>query len=187
MDLIFNRNELIKFLELLDKELQCQASLYIIGGSAACIAFDSKHATKDIDTWKKEKAVDDAYDQVIKKNPRLKVPLAPALIQINSPKMQARFVKYKDTHFDKLNIYVPEAEDLFLMKAQRADEKDLFDLEELSKKVKLSPLLILDRFRKEILPLHAGSDELLIDRYLICIERVFGDREIELHERELSD
>ena len=90
--------------------------------------------------------------------------------------MYARFRPLDDHHCEKLKIFIHEAEDLFLMKAQRAGSKDLEDLENLAKKVKLDAQLILERFKKEILPLNACDDELLKDRFLSCIDKVFGEK-----------
>lgn len=174
--MIFNRELILKLLREIDKQLSKKAALYVIGGSAANLAYDSKDGTKDIDTWNKEKAIEEAYQVVIKKFPQLKIPLGPANVQISSPEMHARFKPLKDEAFDKLSVLIPEAEDLFLMKAQRAGSKDLEDLDNLHKNVKLNSKIILERFKNEILPLNAGDDELLKDRFLSCVDRVFGEK-----------
>lgn len=174
---------LISLLEKIDIELEREAKLYIIGGSAACLAYNAKNATKDIDTWNIEKAIENAYEIVIKKYPELKIPLSPVHVHIDSPEMLSRFRVYKIVNLKKLVVLMPEAEDLFLMKAQRADEKDLVDLVNLSKLKKINSDFLLHRFKNELLPLNAGNDELLIENYLVCIERVFGERVAELHQK----
>ena len=46
----FNRELILKLLIEIDKQLTLKASIHIIGGSAASLAYNSKDGTKDIDT-----------------------------------------------------------------------------------------------------------------------------------------
>ena len=186
MELIYDRQALIDFLHKIDDELYREAKIYIVGGSAACLAYDSKDGTKDIDTWMQEKAIEEAYVKVLKNNPNFRIHLGPIGVQISCPKMQSRFYEYTDEKFKKLKIFIPEAEDLFLMKAQRAEEKDLVDLENLNEQLTLDSKAILARFKNELLPQYFGNDELLKDNYLTCVERVFGEDEAEIHEQALK-
>ena len=82
MDIIFDKEKLIGFFKKIDQELKVTAKLYIIGGSAACLAYNAKPGTKDIDTWKTEKAIEKAYTSVIKKYPQYKIPLSPAHVNM---------------------------------------------------------------------------------------------------------
>src|SRR5690606_4155247 len=184
--LIFNRDLLIELLQRIDKELEASAKLYIIGGSAACLAYDSKLGTKDIDTWEKEQNIENAYKKVIKKFPHLKIPLNPACVNINSPEMQNRFLPYEITGLKNLKVFVPEPEDLFLLKAQRADEKDLEDLAQLASQQKLNEKTLLQRFSQELLPLYFGDNEVLKNNYLICIEEIFGEVIADKHFKKLK-
>ncbi|MEM7182285.1 MAG: hypothetical protein AAF518_15325 [Spirochaetota bacterium] len=44
---------------------------------------------------------------------------------------------------------------------------------------------IVQRFSEEILPLNPGNDQFLKDKYLSCIEHVFGDDVAEKHNTKL--
>lgn len=59
-EVIFDKEKLLDFFVKLDQELNEKIPLYIIGGAAATIAYDSKHGIKDIDTWESEVRVDTA-------------------------------------------------------------------------------------------------------------------------------
>lgn len=181
MELIYNRDILIELLQKIEEELASSAKLYVIGGSAACLAYDSKAGTKDIDTWNKEQKVNEAYSKVINKFPKLKIPIGPANVNIRSPEMLERFKLYKIDGLEKLQIFIPTVEDLFLLKAQRAVEKDITDLKELYKKNPLSEKLLLERFLYELLPLYYGNDQVLKDNYLVCIEEVLGEEIAQEH------
>jgi len=182
----FNKDALLKLLDMIDEELEKKAKIHIIGGSALTIAFGSKKGTKDIDTWENEENIKKAHRAVLNKHPEIKIPLAPAYVHIHSNEMKARFKKYDKQSFKKLTIYIPEPEDLFLLKAQRADEKDLQDLIDLNKVSSLSDELILNRFREELLPQNPGSDEDLLIKYLTTIEKIFGDKAAENHAKQLN-
>lgn len=181
MDLIYNRDVLIELLQKIDKELASPAKLYVIGGSAACLAYDSKIGTKDIDTWNRDQTIEDAYHEVIKKFPRLKIPIGPAYVNIRSPEMLKRFKLYNIVGLVKLKVFVPTVEDLFLLKAQRAVEKDIVDLKELAKKQTLSEKILIRRFLNELLPQYFANDQILKDNYLVCVEEVFGEDIAEKH------
>lgn len=184
--MIFNRETLLDFFNKLDKELIQPVELYVIGGAAASIAFNAKEGTRDIDTWLKEEKITEAYNKVVSKFEHLNIPLNPAHVHIKSPNIRKRFCLFEKEKYKNLKLFFPEAEDLFLLKAQRADEKDIFDLKALHKKNNCKPDLILKRFKNDILPQNYGSNDLLKIRYLMTIAEVFGENIAEKHEQEIS-
>jgi len=184
-DLIFDKGQLEEFLKKLDNELTTKVELNVIGGAAATLMYDSKAGTRDIDTWGTVRALQEAYQRVIKKYPELKLPFGPSNVHIQSSAMLKRFVLYEKLDLSKLKIKVPLPEDLFLLKAQRADEKDVDDLIELHKKVALDQEKILNWFKTDLLPLNGGNDVLLIEKYLFCIDLVFGSTTARKHEKSL--
>lgn len=184
--MVFNREELLNFLVELDLELEVPTDIYIIGGSAAAIAYSAKKATTDIDTWSYNKVLFKAYKKLIQKSEMKKIPLAPVYVQIKSEKMKERFFKFNELKLTNLRVFVPDPEDLFLLKAQRASEKDVDDLKNLNDIKTLNPELILERFKSELLPQNPGNDNLLIASYLYCINVVFGSKVEHEHSRILK-
>lgn len=184
--MIFNRKTLLEFFKELDKELKQSVKLFVIGGSAASIAFNSKEGTTDIDTWSKEEKITEAYNKVISKFEHLKIPLGPAHVHIKSPKIRERFFLFEEVKYKKLKLFFPEAEDLFLLKAQRSDEKDTADLKALNERKKCKPDLILKRFKDDVLPHNYGHDKMLKIRYLVAVAKVFGEDIAEKHEQEIA-
>lgn len=174
--IVFDKKLLLEVFSKIDKELEQKSNLYLIGGAAASIAYNSKSGTIDIDLWKKESLIEEAYKKVIKKHPHLKLPFGPAKVNIDSNKMLKRFLGLSEPKFKYLKIYVPDPEDLFLLKAQRADEKDIEDLSQLHKKQHLKPEIIFKRFKEDLLPLNYGSNERLTDHYLFAVASVFGEK-----------
>jgi len=185
--LIFDKKRLQEFLRKLDSEINQNIKLYIIGGAAATLAYDSKQGTVDIDTWGEDKNLQAAYLKVIKKHPRLKLPFGPAKVHIQSVAMLNRFVLYEKIVLRNLMIKVPLPEDLFLLKAQRADEKDIFDLIELHKKMLLDPQKILKWFKADVLPHNPGNDDSLINNYLFCVAKVFGQPTAKTHTAKIKN
>lgn len=58
--MIYNKNQIIEFLLKIDEQLVNNAEIHIIGGAASAIAYNSKEATQDVDTWKSEKNIQEA-------------------------------------------------------------------------------------------------------------------------------
>lgn len=183
--MIFNREALLEFFNALDNELKEPVELFVIGGSAASIAFNSKDGTTDIDTWSKEEKITTAYETVVFKFKHLKIPLGPAYVQIKSPQIRERFFLFEEVKYKNLKLFFPEPEDLFLLKAQRADEKDTVDLQALHEIKKCNPNLILKRFKEDVLPHNYGSDNMLKIRYLVTVAKVFGENIAEKHEQKI--
>lgn len=106
-------------------------------------------------------------------------------MHIQSSSIFNRFVLYTELKLSKLIIRVPEPEDLFLLKAQRGDEKDIRDLIELDQNRKLDEELIFKRFKIDILPFSYANDSFLIDNYLFCIDKVFGTKVAKKHHKSI--
>lgn len=183
---VFDRTSLEQYLGKLAAELDTKTTIYIIGGASAILAYDTKTATLDIDLWETSKALQAAHSMVIKKFPHLRIHLGPAHVHIQSNEMLKRFSPLTTLNFPKLKIMVPTPEDLFLLKAQRADEKDLNDLINLHRKQQLNEKLLIERFLGDVLPLNYSNDEFLVTNYLLCIERVFDSETGEAHQAKIG-
>ena len=184
--MVFNKEALQNFIVKLDQEITEKSSLYLIGGASAILAYNAKSGTQDIDLWDSTKDLQQASQRVAKKFPHLKIHFGPAYVHIKSENMLKRFVQLKTLKLSKIKLMVPDPEDLFLLKAQRSDEKDLADLVSLKTTVKIKENTLLKRFKEDVLPLNYANDDILITNYLVAIEKVFGGEVCERHQKTLA-
>src|SRR3989338_6505899 len=172
----YTREDLLRFLNAVDKEMIHPTRLIIIGGASLTLAYNFSNTTIDMDllsmiTAELNEAIEKAKSQT-----RLNITVSTANVYADLLHLEDRLHTPEDLNvLKKLQILIPEKHDLALMKMARSEPRDLDDINELHKSDPLNPTVLLQRFRTELLPLNSGDDRLIKDRFLDMIEVLFGE------------
>ncbi|HUU02391.1 MAG TPA: DUF6036 family nucleotidyltransferase [Myxococcota bacterium] len=164
--------ELKTFLEAIDRNLENDFTMIIIGGCAAALAYKVDRHSLDIDTINDTSEISQAC-QVARKETGLNVPVGAAGIADPPCDYEDRLQPLKIDGIKRLQIFVPEKHDLALMKIVRGDEHDIETIAEIAGNVGLDYEILVNRFQKEM-GQAIGRPETLKLKFLVVIERVFG-------------
>jgi len=182
---LFNKEILDHLLLETDKNLTQSADLVLIGGTALVVQYQSPRSTLDVDAYTSiSQELKKAWNKA-EKTLGIKIPLSKSPISEGPYNMEDRFLKYGDLNLQYLNIFVPEAGDLILMKTLRLFGKDRDDISHLIRHSKIHERILLKRFIEEM-------DHVVCERktlrshYLFVIEENYGKKVADRHERALG-
>jgi hypothetical protein len=169
----YGRDELVALLRQLDDRLHEPASLVVIGGAAAILAYGATGPTKDIDTWNDiPHAVVDAYRRLSAAD-GVDVPIGKAGVADLPYDAEDRLVEI-DIGLSQLRLWVPERHDLALSKIVRAYQHDLDAVEQMHAVAPFDEKTIFDRFRNEMSHVIADPAKLRLN-FAILVERLYGE------------
>jgi hypothetical protein len=155
----------------------------IIGGTAVTLGWDAHHATSDVDVWNDPGpefwAAVAACRQVEGAVPVSKVSVASPPLNFED-----RLIQGVVPGLVHLQVWVPEAHDLAMMKVVRGEAHNLDAIEDMHRISPLSPAVLLERYR-ETLSTHICPETRLKVHFLAMIARLFGDRRAESLEADL--
>lgn len=166
----YTRDQILLFFAELDEKLSRPASLEIIGGAAALLAYGARRATRDIDS------LGDLDSEILRA-----VHLTEHQIPLGRTTVAELPYNYEDRRqvldlpLRNLVVVVPDRHDLLLMKAARSMRNDDEVIQEMHEAEAFDLDTIVERYRSEMS--HAIGDPRILDqKILLIIEKLFGRR-----------
>lgn len=161
---------LTAFFRAVDARLDEALGIVVIGGSALLIAHGSSHVTTDIDLFEAPaECVEFLRRVAAETDTDISVENAGVA---DAPYEYADRLEEVDLGLDHLQVLVPEAHDLAIMKALRANENDLQALSEIHERKPFDLDTLVERFWEAR---HATGDaSRLRGNFLATIDRLFG-------------
>jgi hypothetical protein len=166
--------ELAEFLRLVDAELDERCVIVLIGGAALSLGYHSSHATADLDIWSPSRGAFWAAVARVKKSVPDSVPAEHAAIAEPPYDFEDRLVQLKVEGLKHLEVLVPEAHDLALLKTGRAEAHDLDAIEDIHRAHPLKLETLVARYR-ETLPQVMGPKSRFKLNFLAVVARLFGE------------
>lgn len=175
----FTTAECEDFLRHVDGVLSHSCQIVLIGGGAVALKYDGTHATTDLDLWSvvvrngEERVFWDAVDRAraLVTSP---VPIQRATIAEPPYSFEERLLPLPITGLRRLEVFVPEAHDLALMKVARGEAHDLEAIEDIHRASPLDLETLIARY-SETAPQVMGSTEMHRLNFLAAVARLFGD------------
>lgn len=177
--------ELERFVRAIDQALSEPASILVIGGAAAALAYGATRPTDDIDTFHPltpvvQKAVENA-----RRHTGLNVPVSFAAVADAPYDFEDRLVPVESVRLERLTIVVPERHDLVLMKTLRGYQHDVEVIEEIHRRQPLVFQVLRSRWNNELG--HAVADRRRVNlNFVEVVEHLFGRERAAAVRRELG-
>jgi hypothetical protein len=146
----FDRVQLVTFLRALDRHVRRPASVVVIGGAAASIAYDSGTRTADIDVWTGLSAeLLDAAEEA-RRQTGLAIAVGSAAVADLPFNYEDRLRSARGLRLRRLAVRFPEKYDLALAKVVRGYQHDLDAIEGIHRRHRLSQRTLVARFEAEM-------------------------------------
>ena len=172
-------DEVTRFLEAIDGNLDGPFRLIIIGGSALAIGYSVDVATKDIDALDSAVIRIEAAAELARRETGLAIPLGPTGVWEMPYNFEDRLQRVLP-HLTKLEVQVPEAHDLALSKLMRGNENDFLQIEELHRRRSLDMNVLIERHELETDHIASARARRELHRNLLeTIERLWGEMALE--------
>lgn len=175
----FKANQLIRFLQAVDRHLGEQLDFVIIGGTAALLAYGAQRTTRDIDTDKPYSGDLRAAVIAATRETGFDIPVEYPGVEDPPYDYVQRLQLVNIPNLQKLTVKVPEKHDLVLMKAVRGQENDLQVAEEIHKNHPLDLDVLIERWRTEM-QRAIGDRSRLDGNFIVLISRLFGEDSAEM-------
>lgn len=167
-------DELRRFLLAVDRNLERQCELIVIGGAAAALAYGVGRTTHDIDTWEAPPPGVEQAAALARRESGLSIPIQHAAVADAPYDFEDRLTPLSIPGLARLEVHTPEKHDLVLSKAVRAYEHDLAAAEAIHRLCKLERELLIERYLDEMT--HVIGDPRRLDlNILALVERLFGE------------
>jgi Nucleotidyltransferase of unknown function (DUF6036) len=147
------------FLHDLDPLLPERVSLVCIGGFVLRVMYRIPRITADIDCIS-ILPFHDLEELAGRESPlakKYRVHLQYVAVTTMPLNYEDRLTELFPRRFEKLRIYVPDAYDLILSKVERNSPKDREDVQYLAKTAQLNPIVLRERYDRELRPLLANE------------------------------
>lgn len=180
----FHVQEILTFLQAVDRHLATLTEVRIIGGAAAALGFGAQQGTMDIDhrgvsspgidstTASTEFARACAHARA---ETRLDIPVNHVGVHEAPWASESRYQPASLAGVTKLKVLIPEKHDWALMKISRLDQKDIDHIKEATARVGFDRELFLRRFVTEMS--HVEPRKPLIQRFVAMMEELYGESE----------
>lgn len=176
----------MRFLAVVDLNLDSEESIVIIGGAAAVLAHGATRATVDIDAATQiSPELQRAFSKA-SESTGLNVPVSVAGVFDGPYHFEDRLCLHTEQRLERLSVFVPEKHDLALMKVVRGYEHDLQVIQEMHRRSPLDESIMVGRFIDEMKHVTKPGPELKLN-FLALIERLFGTDAAERVDSELAD
>ena len=163
---------IIRYLRRLDTYLSRPVKLTVVGGTAIALRGSHQHATTDIDIFESvlpehlQRAIAAAGDED-------RIEISPVGALVTAPyTFEDRIEAFAIEGLSQLQVVLPEAHDLAIMKIGRGLTHDLEGVEEIHAHEPLNKAILLERYREAQ---HIGSEVQFRLAFLEAIERLFGE------------
>jgi hypothetical protein len=169
----FDRAQLVAFLRALDAQLDRPASVVVIGGAAAAVAYHAGTSTADIDLlhgWSRQIG---AAALRARQQTGLAIAVGPAPIADLPYNYEDRLRPGRGLALRSLTLAFPEKYDLVLSKAVRNYQHDLDAMAGIHRRHRLSETTLVARFESEMGAAIADQARLRLNVALVAA-RLFG-------------
>lgn len=149
---MIGKNELMKYLEEIDKNIKQEVTLIAVGGTATTM-LGLKEATKDVDfctPTRKEQSIVKAAAEKVKGKIRIDLFSEGYIFSVQLPDNYAKMAKQSDFKFKRLTLKILHPVDIIVSKTDRLSERDAEDIKALIKKKRVSKKKLEQRYRKAI-------------------------------------
>jgi hypothetical protein len=164
--------ELERFVEAIDAALSEPASILVIGGAAAALAYGATRPTDDIDTFHPLTPVVQRAVEAAQCSTGLTIPVSFAAVADAPYDFEDRLIPIRALRLKRLTVVVPERHDLVLMKTLRGYQHDVEVIEQIHRRQPLG---------------HAVADPRRTNlNFVEVVEHLFGRERAEAIRRELG-
>lgn len=149
---MIGKNELIKYLEEIDKSIEQEVTLIAVGGTAMTL-LGLKEATKDVDfcTLKREeRSIVKAAAEKVKGKIRMDLFSEGYIFSVQLPDDYAKMAKQSDFKFKKLALKILHPVDIIISKTDRLSERDAEDIKALIREKRIRKKALEQRYREAI-------------------------------------
>jgi Nucleotidyltransferase of unknown function (DUF6036) len=177
--------ELERFVGAIDEALTEPASILVIGGAAAALAYGATRATDDIDTFHPLTPVVQKAVEAAQRSTGLNIPVSFAAVADAPYDFEDRLVPIRGLRMERLRIVVPERHDLVLMKTLRGYQHDVEVIEQIHRRQPLVFEVLRSRWKNEMG--HAVADPRRTNlNFVEVVDHLFGRERAEAVRRELG-
>jgi hypothetical protein len=169
----FSANDVRTFLAAVDRYLNQDTTIKILGGSAMLLAYEVTVTTSDIDTFESNLLQLENARKLATQETGLDIPISPAGGNVGDwpENSEDRLVPVMP-ELKHLKVFALEAHDLALSKAVRGWEKDLSMIDALHANHSLDLETLYHRYTEEMSPI--GNEASIDMSFLAMIDRLFG-------------
>jgi len=168
-----NKDELLSLLREFDLKLQKEITIVGAGGTAMAL-LGIKADTKDVDFLIPSTDDYEEFMRVIKLiRPKIRIDVFESDIivsEILPPDYLKIAIKYRDTIFSKINLYMLHPIDIICSKIARLSDSDINDIKTCIKYYNITKSQIKERAMQYE---HAGNDQLYYDNLQVALEILF--------------
>jgi Nucleotidyltransferase of unknown function (DUF6036) len=177
--------ELERFVEAIDAALPEPASILVIGGAAAALAYGATRPTDDIDTFNPLTPVVRKAVEAAQHSTGLTIPVSFAAVADAPYDFEDRLVPIRALRLKRLTVVVPERHDLVLMKTLRGYQHDVEVIEQIHQRQPLVFEVLRSRWKREMS--HAVVDPRRANlNFVEVVDHIFGRERAEAVRRELG-
>ena len=175
--------ELERFVEAIDEALTEPASILVIGGAAAALAYGATRPTDDIDTFHPLTSVVQNAVEAAQRSTGLNIPVSFAAVAEAPYDFEDRLIPFRGLRLERLTIVVPERHDLVLMKTLRGYQHDVEVIEQIHQRQPLVFEVLRSRWKREMT--HTVADPRRANlNFAEVVEHLFGRERAEAVRRE---
>lgn len=183
--------ELLALLRDIDGKLggekpESQVNLYILGGAAAVIAYDSPRGTMDIDAYLEDRRVSRRFQEWAGEGKELSIkhggiyfhPANLTIMLIEDPDWRERASEFYAGQFKNMKLFVISKEDLILSKLSRYNDRDREDINFLAKNNAIDPEKLIVYY-ESARQYFAGNLRFLDQTFNIVLEENFKHKPVQ--------
>lgn len=169
----FNRRQLVAFIRALDRNLEKPATVVVIGGAAAAVAYHAGTSTADIDLW--QGISDDILEAAsrARKETGLGVAIGSAAVADLPINYEDRLRPARGLILQRLTVIFPDKYDLSLAKAVRGYQHDLDAIEGIHRRHRLAAKTLIGRFETEMTAAITDPRKLRLNMAMVAA-RLYG-------------
>jgi hypothetical protein len=169
----FDRRQLVAFVRALDRNLENPASVVVIGGAAAAMAYHAGTRTADIDIWQgmSEEILEAAARA--RRDTGLAIEIGSAAVADLPLNYEDRLRPARGLRLERLTLVFPDKYDLALAKAVRGYQHDIDAIEGIHRRHRLAPRTLIGRFEEEMSAAIADPRKLRLNMAMVAA-RLYG-------------
>jgi hypothetical protein len=177
--------ELERFVEAIDAALPEPASILVIGGAAAALAYGATRPTDDIDTFHPLTPVVQKAVEAAQRSTGLTIPVSFAAVADAPYDFEDRLIPIRALRMKRLTVVVPERHDLVLMKTLRGYQHDVEVIEQIHRRQPLVFEVLRSRWKGEMSHVVADPRRANLN-FVEVVDHLFGRERAEAIRRELG-
>ncbi len=162
--------EILQFLKAIDELLTAPVQLIVIGGCAVALAGHPARATSDVDVYGR---LPPELEEAIRACQHLPgaVPISSVGVSSQPYDFEDRLQRVPESELANLEIFIPEAHDLAIMKMARGESHDIAALVEMHRHTPFAADTLLERYRDTDF---IGNPQMIRLTLLLLVEDLFG-------------